>query len=535
MTLKTLPIGESSFRAIIEDGDLYVDKTQQIYRIITKSKPNFLSRPRRFGKSLLISTLEQIFLGNKELFKNLWIYDKIDWQPRPVIRLSFTEIDYRTQDLEVRLSRYIDDIAKRNKIQLKKQSSKDKFAELIQSLSAEQQVVILIDEYDKPIIDFIEDFNHAEKNRDILKNFYGALKDGTVENSVHFLFITGISKFAKTSIFSDLNNLDDLTIDPTTTDLCGITQSELESYFAAYITQITSDLGLKEKTLLQELKRWYNGYSWDGKTFVYNPFSLLNFFKKGVIGNYWFATGTPTLLMKIIKKQKVDLEKITNVKWRSQSFDKFTLKNLDFHHLLFQTGYLTIKQKTFKKGRATYVLGYPNQEVEESFIQNLIEFRSHLVMTKVDSSLIYIEEALEENDIDKFVEQLKILFSDIAHQLHPKHNKKNPTPEDKTQLFKAWEGYFHSIIYLLIKFLGLHIDVEMSKHKGRIDAKIEVDDYLYIMEFKMDASAQKAMTQIATQQYAEAFKNTSKQIVLVGISFDSKACNVKEYQVENLQ
>ncbi|MFK7908913.1 MAG: AAA family ATPase [Chitinophagales bacterium] len=531
--MKTLPIGESGFKRIIEDGDLYVDKTQQIYGIITKSKPNFLSRPRRFGKSLLISTLEQIFLGNKELFKDLWIYDKIDWQPKPVIRLSFTEIDYRNQNLETRLSQYIDDIAKRHEINLEKKSSKDKFTELIKVLSNEQQVVILIDEYDKPIIDYIEDFKQAETNRDILKNFYGALKDGIVDDYVHFLFITGISKFAKTSIFSELNNLDDLTIDPSAADLCGITQIELETYFASYITQVATQLGLKEKTLLQELKRWYNGYSWDGKTFVYNPFSLLNFFKKGEIANYWFATGTPTLLMKVIKKQKIDLEKITKMKWRSQSFDKFTLKNLDFHHLLFQTGYLTIKQKTLKKGRPTYILGYPNQEVEESFVQNLIEFRSHLTMTKVDTSLIYIEEALEENDMETFIAQLKILFSDIAYQLHPKINKKTPTAEDETKLFKAWEGYFHSIIYLLIKFLGLHIDVEMSKHQGRIDAKIEVDDYLYIMEFKLDASAQKAMNQIAEQKYAEAFQNTSKQIILVGISFDSKECNVKDWHVEN--
>ncbi len=535
MTLKALPIGESDFPGIVKKNALYVDKTQQIYRIITGSKPNFLSRPRRFGKSLLVSTMEQIFLGNKELFKGLWIYDKIDWQPRPVIRLSMTEIDYKNQDLEKSLCRYLDDLGKKNQVSLQKDTSKEKFAELIKTLSTERNVAILIDEYDKPIIDFIEDFKKAETNRDTLRNFYGALKDGVVDSHVHFLFITGISKFSKTSIFSELNNPRDLTIDPLGLDLCGVTQEELERDFAAYIEKIAFDLGLQKKTLLRELKRWYNGYSWDGKTFVYNPFSLLNFFSKGEFGNFWFASGTPTLLLKVIKKQNIDIEKVHTAKWSSRSFDKFTLKHLDFKHLLFQTGYLTIKKKTLKIGRPTYFLGYPNQEVEESFTQNLIELKSHLPDSTVDEALIFIEDALKENDMDSFIEQLKILFSDIAYQLHPKINKKEPTAEDEAKLFKAWEGYFHSIIYLVIKFLGIHIDVEMSKHQGRVDAKIEVEDYLYIMEFKLDASAEKAINQIAEQKYADAFKNTSKQIVLVGISFSSKEYNVKDWEVQVLK
>ncbi len=532
MKKQVLPIGESDFTKIREKNYLYIDKTPQIHRIMSGSTPNFLSRPRRFGKSLLVSTMEQIFLGNKELFKGLWIYDKIDWQPRPVIRLSMTEIDYKNQDLEAVLSHYLDNLAKKSNITLEEKTSKEKFMELIKVLSVEKRVAILIDEYDKPIIDFIEDVKKAEANRDTLRNFYGALKDGVVEARVEFLFITGISKFSKTSIFSEMNNLVDLTMNSLAADLCGVLQEELEEVFAPYITTTASDLGLQEKTLLKELKRWYNGYSWDGETFVYNPFSLLNFFYNGEFNNFWFASGTPTLLLKVIKKQKIDVEKVGTAKWSSRSFDKFTLKNLDFKHLLFQTGYLTIKKKTLNRGRPTYTLGYPNQEVQESFMQNLIELKSHLPDSTVDESLILIEEALQNNDIASFIEHLKILFSDIAYQLHPKINKKNPTDEDKAKLFKAWEGYFHSIIYLVVKFLGIHIDVEMSKHQGRIDAKIEVENYLYIMEFKLDASAEKAMEQIKTQKYVDAFKNTSKQLVLVGIGFDSKECNVKDWEVE---
>ncbi|MGB0931182.1 MAG: AAA family ATPase [Chitinophagales bacterium] len=533
--MQKLPIGESDFQSIIENNRLYVDKTQQIYGVITGSKPNFFSRPRRFGKSLLVSIMEHIFKGDKELFKNLWIYDKIDWKPRPVIRLSLTEIDYKNEDLETVLSKYMDLIAKRHNLTLDTDTpytSKAKFTKLIEALSIEQKIVVLIDEYDKPIIDYIDDERQAGKNRDILKNMYGVLKDGIVEKHLHFLFVTGVSKFSKTSIFSELNNLDDLTLDPSTVDICGITQAELESYFEPYIQNVSANLGLTSKSLLKELKRWYNGYSWDGKTFVYNPFSLLNFFKKGEFSNFWFASGTPTLLLKFIKRQKVNLEHIDKVKLSSHSFDKFTIKNIDFNHLLFQTGYLTVRQKTYRKGRPTYILKYPNQEVEESFLLNLIEFRSHQVASVVDQAILYIKDALYENDMESFIEQLKILFSDIAYQLHPKHNKKEPTDEDEAKLFKAWEGYFHSIVYLLIKLLGLQVDAEMSKHKGRIDAKIEVEDYLYIMEFKLDTKPQKAIEQIKEQKYMEAFKNTSKQIILVGISFDSKECNVKDWTME---
>lgn len=532
MTKQVLPIGESDFTKIRERNYLYVDKTEHIFRVMSGSTPNFLSRPRRFGKSLLISTMEQIFLGNKELFKGLWIYDKIDWQPRPVIRLSMTEIDYKNQDLETALSQYLDDLAENNAMTLEKKTSKEKFIELINAFSTKQRVAILIDEYDKPIIDFIEDFQKAEANRDTLRNFYGALKDGVVDTHVHFLFITGISKFSKTSIFSELNNPRDLTIDRLSVDLCGVTQEELEENFVPYISDVAADLGLKQKTLLKELKHWYDGYSWDGRTFVYNPFSLLNFFSKGEFNNFWFASGTPTLLLKVIKKQKIDVEKVGTAIWSSHSFESFTLKNLDFNNLLFQTGYLTIKKKTLRRGRPTYTLGFPNQEVHEAFTQNLIMLQSSLPRTTVDQSLLLMEDALYHNDMEAFIEQLKVLFSDIAYQLHPKINKKNPTDEDKAKLFKAWEGYFHSIIYLVIKFLGLHIDVEMSKHQGRIDAKIEVEGYLYIMEFKLDASAEKAIAQIKTQKYAEAFRNSAKQVVLVGVSFDSKEYNVGDWRVE---
>lgn len=530
MKYSKLPLGESDFQNIIEGNQLYVDKTEEVYKLINRSKPNFLSRPRRFGKSLLVSILEHIFLGHKELFKGLWIYDKIDWKPRPVLKLSLVELDYQTTSLEEAFCRYFDEIAKKHGLQLEKISAKEKFAELINLLAVNGDVAILIDEYDKPIIDFIDDIKKATDNRDTLKSVYGVMKGNHVDTNIHFLFITGVSKFSKTSIFSELNHLTDLTLHPRHSTLVGITQQEMESYFDSHIQKYMEMVGKSRKEVLKEIKYWYDGYSWDGRNFLYNPYSLLNFFDQYRFKNYWFESGTPSFLIKVIQRQKIPIKEVGKIRLQYEAFSVFELEDMDIYPLFFQTGYLTIKKETYSRsGRLSYDLAYPNHEIKQSFLHNLLEAYSFQKKGTVNQALLKIEDALYVNDLKAFVAQLKILFSDISYHLHPTINKKEPTATDEARLFRAWEGYFHSIIYLLIKFLGIHINAEMSKHKGRIDAKIEVDDYLYIMEFKMNASAQKALDQIDTQQYAAAFKNTSKKIILVGISFDSKECNVKDW------
>lgn len=534
MKFKTLPLGDADFEDIIKKNKLYVDKTEEVYKLINRSKPNFLSRPRRFGKSLLVSILEHIFLGNKELFKGLWIYDKIEWTSRPVIKLSLVELDYQTTSLEKALSRYFDDLAKKHQVELEKTTAKEKFAELITLVSVNGKVAVLIDEYDKPIIDFIDDIKKATDNRDTLKSVYGILKGNDIETKIHFIFITGVSKFSKTSIFSELNNLTDLTLHAKHATLVGITQKELESYFGGHIEEYMEIRGQSREQVLKEIKRWYNGYSWDGKNFVYNPYSLLNFLDQYEFKNYWFESGTPSFLIKVIQRQKIPFKEVNKVRLRYEAFSVFELEDMDIYPLFFQTGYLTIKKKNYSRGgRLVYELAYPNFEIKESFLHNLLEAYAFQKKGTVNQALLKMEDALDINDMETFVAQLKILFSDISYHLHPTINKKNPTSADKAKLFRAWEGYFHSIIYLIIKFLGIQIDIELSKHKGRIDAKIEVDNYLYIMEFKMDASTQKALDQIESQKYVEAFKNTSKEIILVGISFDSKECNVKDWETKS--
>lgn len=359
--MKKLPIGIQTFSELIEENYLYVDKTKDIYRLFSEGgKYFFISRPRRFGKSLLVSTLKEIFSGNKDLFKGLWLYDQIDWQSYPVIVIDFTKINYETpQKLAASLKRFLDDIAEDRGLKLdKKKNYKESFLELIKELSAKGRVVVLIDEYDKPIIEFVDKQDTAKQNRDILKAFYEVLK--AADEYLKFVFITGVSKFSKVSIFSGLNNLNDITLDEHFSTLLGYTHEEFLHYFKDRLKDDRET----------DIKRWYNGYSWDGKDFLYNPLSILLYFDKGKFGNFWFSTGTPTFLIKYIKDHKIDVKRIEDYETNKFLFDSFDIDRINIFSLLFQTGYLTIKEiKEVSPTQSIYRLSYPNEEVRESFLQ----------------------------------------------------------------------------------------------------------------------------------------------------------------------
>jgi hypothetical protein len=302
--MKNLPIGIQTFSKIIKGNYLYVDKTQQIAELIESGEYLFLSRPRRFGKSLLISTLSEIFSGNKELFQGLYIYDKIEWQSYPVILIDFNKISYTNDKIfEASLLSFLDKIAAKYDIELSNTFIKDKFGELIEKISekTQQKVVVLIDEYDKPIVEHIDDIEKATKNREIMRDFFGILKSS--DPFLRFVFLTGVSKFSRVSIFSELNNVRDITFSRQFATLCGYTQKELENNFDSYIQDLGSVLEIKKPVLLTKIKTWYNGYSWNAIDKMYNPFSILNLFMDQRFSNYWFATGTPTFLMKLIKKR----------------------------------------------------------------------------------------------------------------------------------------------------------------------------------------------------------------------------------------
>ena len=362
--MKKLPIGIQTLSEINGGDYIYVDKTKLIAELI-EGKYYFLSRPRRFGKSLLVDTLKQIFLGNKELFKGLWIENQIDWQPYPVIHIDFNQVSYKDQGLREGLKNMVAQVAGEHQITLASSDLKEQFIQLIKDLYAayRQPVVMLIDEYDKPIIDYLDNIPQAVENREILKTFYSPVKP--LDPYLKFVLITGVSKFSHVSIFSDLNNLNDITTHPRYAQMLGITWEEIETNFSEYLEELHKDYGDETRALI---KHWYDGYSWDGRHFVYNPFSVLNLFDKYKFANYWFRTGTPTFLTKLVKTGNFNVPEFEQLVTTSSVLDKFEIENIELAGILFQTGYLTIK----KKEGEYYILGYPNHEVRQSWFEHLL-------------------------------------------------------------------------------------------------------------------------------------------------------------------
>ncbi|MCI0471742.1 MAG: ATP-binding protein, partial [Candidatus Aminicenantes bacterium] len=464
MNMKNLPIGIQSFGDLIRGNYLYIDKTREIYKFFKeKGKYYFLSRPRRFGKSLMISTLKEIFLGNKELFKDLYIYDKIEWKIFPVIHIDFLGLKYAAKDeLIAALNYVVDQNAQMYDITLTEKSYEKRFRELVKILSRQNKVVVLVDEYDKPVIDLIDRPDAALMNRNILKTFYGNLK--ALDEYLEFVFITGVSKFSKISIFSDLNNLDDITIDDRYAAILGYTHDELLHYFADRIESILKNEGGSKTQLIDNIKTWYNGYSWDGKNFMYNPFSILNFFQKKKFGNYWFESGSPSFLVKLIRRHRVDIIELENYKAGETVFSSFDIDRMHVVSLLFQTGYLTIKniELAIDKKRI-YNLSYPNYEVKESLLENILGDFSMYYADKISVILSNLKESLVKNEMDRFFESIRSIFAHIPYNIFV---------EDR-------EGYYHTVIYLILTLIGISIDAEIETNIGRIDAVVETTADIY--------------------------------------------------------
>ncbi|MFN8577985.1 MAG: AAA family ATPase [Candidatus Sericytochromatia bacterium] len=523
--LKLLPLGEQNFRKIIEKDLLYVDKTEDIYNLLsTRGTYFFLSRPRRFGKSLLISTLEEIFLGNQELFKGLYIYDKIEWKKYPVIKIDFNHIDISSSEkLEEHLNKILNSIARENNISfIEGTDYKSKFEELIIGLSKINKVVILIDEYDKPIIDHLkeskEDLDISLRNREILKNFYNSIKAN--DKFIHFAFLTGVSKFSKTSIFSSLNNLTDLSMYDKYSNLVGITESELYIYFNDYIEKLAENNEISINKIKILLKEWYNGYSWNGKDFVYNPYSLLSVFDSNKIKNYWFKTGTPTFLIKLIREFNLNIAKLEKLILNEEDFETYDLDNMNIYALLFQTGYLTIKEIIKNGVEIEYVLSYPNKEVKDSMLDYLLDDYAYQQVSN-DISINEMVRKLKSNDLEGLMNIFISIFGTIAVKMQP---------DKKVSLYER-ELYYHTIFYLIFTLIGSKIKAEFSTSKGFIDAVAETNTHVYIFEFKMN-NPEIAINQIREKKYYESFLSSNKEIVLVGVSFDSENKNIKDWKVQ---
>ena len=520
--MKKLPVGIQSFEQIVHEGYIYLDKTHDIYNLIENGRYYFLSRPRRFGKSLLVSTLRCLFEGKKELFNGLWIQDKWQWEKHPVVMIDFNGIPHFSQEeLKTSLEYNLEKIAQEYDIELKAPVLGSKFKELIITLSKKygSNVVILIDEYDKPIIDHIgkgkERLEIAQDNRDILKSFYGAIKEADVANATRFVLLTGVSKFSQVSIFSELNNLADITMDARYCAMLGVTDEEIGRYFGDRIENIASAQGLSRENALTKLRDYYNGYRFSEEdTKVYNPFSVLRCFDEGRFKNYWFETGTPTFLVNLIKENNYYIPDIENLELRESGFSTYDIEDLRIEPLLFQTGYITIKDLH----RTIYTLGYPNQEVRVSFLEILFDKFSGIRDSKQRAGFLKIEEYLEEGDFNSFIEIIKSLFATIEYTIGYRLN----------------EAHFHSLFYLMVSASGVYCHSELLTSTGRIDLAVSFKNRVYIMEFKCDQSSKKAMGQIRSKGYPERFIHTGKDIYLVGINFSTEKKNIEDWEIKKL-
>jgi hypothetical protein len=516
----------------MNEGLLYVDKTRQVADLVEQGRLYFLSRPRRFGKSLLVSLLRHLFSGKKHLFEGLYLGQKadFDWQEYPVLQFNFADFGARVTNLEEVLSVKVQEYAVEYGVETPMVSLPLQFQSLVRQIGERgQPVVLLIDEYDKPIIDFLTEIEQARRNQEILRQFFGPLKGLEAQGFLRFLFITGVSKFSKVSLFSDLNNLTDLTIDPGSHDLLGITHEELLSYFGSYLTQAAQHFKITEAELLQGIKTWYNGYSYNAQTRLYNPFSLLSFFRKMHFGNFWFATGTPTFLVNTIRDRGIHPQELEGKVVDDTFFDKFSLEELEISGLLFQTGYLTIRDIQREGFETRYVLDYPNVEVRRSMMHNLVEAFTFKPTSVVSQALLKMQDALRQGQVGDFVAQLRIILADIPYHWKPKNGRK-----DEEELFRLWEGYFHAIVYIVMGYLRLHVRAETAQHRGRLDLLAETERFLYLMEFKLDGSAEQAVAQIKEREYAAPYRNAEKTVYLVGIGFSRETRNVADWEAEEM-
>ena len=489
-----------------------MDKTRQVYELAVGGKYYFLSRPRRFGKSLLVSTFKELFEGSKELFEGLWIEEHWDWEKtNPVIHLRFSSLGYKSLGLERALHEFLDEVIEEHHLGVEEEALEKKFREIFASLAAKKgQVVLLIDEYDKPIIDYLgEEIALAKENQQILKAFYSVIKDS--DPHIRMVFITGVSKFSRVSIFSDLNNLYDITLSESYATMLGYTQEELETFFAEHLKDFCEKKNYSREEALAQIRRWYNGYSWDGEAFVYNPFSILLFFKDRKFTNYWFKTATPTFLINLIRKEiYYDFD---GVKVGDAAFDSFDIEHLDVITLLFQTGYLTIKK--YDERRELYTLGYPNREVKKSMLEYLVHAFSNTSATQVRAYALDVADALQEEDLEKVRDVFNILLYSLPYQLHQKAEK-----------------FYHAIVHLFFTYMGLDVQSEVSTARGRADSMVEFDDKVYCFEFKLDRSAQEALEQLKSRGYTDKYRSTGKKIILIGVNFSSEKREVDEFAVE---
>jgi hypothetical protein len=516
--MQKYPIGIQSFKSLRQDGYIYIDKTRYLKKLSDTGKAYFLSRPRRFGKSLFVDMMECAFSGRKELFKGLCLEDNWDWNKSyPVLKISFGSGVHRNiEELRQTIDSMLIDWKNEFDFTYEKRGLQNRFAEAIHQAyerSDNTPVVVLIDEYDKPILDNITNIPLAVELREELKNFYSVLKDA--DQYLKFVFITGVSKFSKVSLFSGLNNLKDITIDRKYSTICGYTQDELETNF-------TEELKLYNKELVRS---WYNGFSWGNGT-VYNPFDMLLFFDSGVFRNYWFESGTPRFLLKLLEENHYFIPDLEHVEASEAIAESFEIEDLTIETLLFQTGYLTIKEiKELLPGVFTYRLSYPNLEVKMSLNDALLSYISKRQSAK-EKNRIALFEVLKANNFRQMEELFQSFFAAIPHDWFRKNN------------IEEYEGFYASVFYAYFCALGLDVKAEDTTNHGRIDMRVIFAKRCYIFEFKLVEASNTsgaAIKQIKERQYAEKYRADFAEIYLIGVEFDKTKRNITAFDFEQYQ
>ena len=518
MTRRRLPIGIQTFRTLRERDCYYVDKTAYVERLLDEGTHYFLSRPRRFGKSLFLDTLKELFQGSEELFEGLHIHAGHDWSERhPVVRLSFGGSSFtEPAHLHANVLAQLEGVAEQQGVSVRYATGPERFAHLLRTLHARagQRVAVLVDEYDKPILDALETPEVARANRDYLRGLYGVIKDSDAH--VRFTFLTGISKFSKVNLFSQLNNLTDLTLDPVFSSICGYTEDDLDAVFAPELD------GLDRA----QVREWYNGYSWLGAEKVYNPFDVLLLLRRREFEAHWFETGTPAFLVDTLFQRRVSSVSLGDMVSTGELLSVFDVggrsaaEHIGTEALLFQTGYLTIASEERLGGKALYRLDYPNREVRQSLNEYLLR---HLVQDvgKQTANSIRLQRLLAVHDCAGLKELFHAFFASIPYHWYTNND------------IARYEGFYASVVYSYFAALGYEVTVEESSSHGRLDMAVRTGGHMYLFEFKVVemASPGSALAQLRERDYAAKYRGRREPIHLIGVEFSRETRNVTAFEV----
>ena len=517
MSTKIYPIGIQNFEKIRNDGYLYIDKTALMYQMVKTGSYYFLSRPRRFGKSLLVSTLDAYFRGKKDLFQGLAMERlEKEWNVYPILHLDLNIEKYDTpESLDNILEKSLTAWEKLYGAEPSERSFSLRFAGIIERAckQAGQRVVILVDEYDKPMLQAIGNEELQKQFRNTLKPFYGALK--TMDGYIKFAFLTGVTKFGKVSVFSDLNNLDDISMRKDYIEICGVSDQELHENLDIELHEFAETQSLSYDKLCTKLKEYYDGYHFTHNSIgIYNPFSLLNAFKYKEFGSYWFETGTPTYLVKLLKKHHYDLERMAHEETDAQVLNSIDSESTNPIPVIYQSGYLTIKGYDERFG--IYRLGFPNREVEEGFIRFLLPFYANVNKVESPFEVQKFVREVETGDYDSFFHRLQSFFADTTYEV-----------------IREQELHYENVLFIVFKLVGFYTKVEYHTNDGRIDLVLQTEKFIYIMEFKLNGTAEEALQQINDKRYALPFEADGRKLFKIGINFSEKTRNIEKWVVES--